>query len=162
MEKQTMTRYPDRVEEVLAFLEAHPFSMHGQKMLYLDLDQLDSMRLPDVVEGLKGEELISVKYESQTITPLNPGSILAKEHMADVTAAMMFLACGGLDEAHDLVLPYSWPMATPFGGPPVKDSEAANDAEYCHSLVHRHEGQHFGEGEFHDQADAKWIVIRGR
>ena len=62
-----------------------------------------------------------------------------EEHMADVTAAMLFLGCGGMDEAHNIVLPYSWPSDTHFGGPAVKDSPAAKESEYCHALIHRYQ-----------------------
>ena len=50
----------------------------------------------------------------------------------------------GLDEAHDIVLPYSWPSPT-FCGPPVPNSPAANESEYCHAMVHRLEGPNLGE-----------------
>ncbi len=84
------------------------------------------------------------------------------EHMADVTVAMLYLACGGtgeypfhcathtyryksshprsslgLDEAHDLVLPHSWSSYTPQGGDHVENTEVATEAKYCHALVHR-------------------------
>ena len=62
--------------------------------------------------------------------------------MADVTAAMLFLGCGGMDEAHNIVLPYSWPSDTHFGGPAVKDSPAAKESEYCHALIHRYIGEY--------------------
>ena len=66
-----------------------------------------------------------------------------EEHMADVTAAMLFLGCGGMDEAHNIVLPYSWPSDTHFGGPAVKDSPAAKESEYCHALIHRYQSTLF-------------------
>ncbi len=43
----------------------------------------------------------------------------------------------GLDESHDIVLPHSWPSHTEQGGAPIRDTEAATEASYCHALVHR-------------------------
>ena len=53
--------------------------------------------------------------------------------------------CSGLDEAHNIVLPYSWGQPTAQAGPPVPDSPASQESSYCHALVHRKEGEHDGE-----------------
>ena len=50
----------------------------------------------------------------------------------------------GLDEAHDIVLPYSL-SAPSYAGDPILDSPAAKESEYCHALIHRKEGEHIGE-----------------
>jgi len=50
----------------------------------------------------------------------------------------------GLDEAHDIVLPFSWPSPT-FAGPSIPNSPAAKESEYCHAMIHRKEGDFIGE-----------------
>ncbi len=60
-----------------------------------------------------------------------------QEHLADVSVGMLYMAVGGLDESHDLVLPHSWPNYTSIGGQPIRDTEAATESSYCHALVHR-------------------------
>lgn len=51
----------------------------------------------------------------------------------------------GLDEAHDIVLPYSWPDPTEQAGQPIKDSPASHESKYAHAFVHRKEGDIQGE-----------------
>ena len=34
----------------------------------------------------------------------------AQEHMAEVTAAMLYFACGGMDESHNIVLSHRYTM----------------------------------------------------
>ena len=55
------------------------------------------------------------------------------------------LDISGLDEAHNIVLPYSWGQPTTQAGPPVSDSPASQESSYCHALVHRKEGEYDGE-----------------
>jgi len=136
--------YSERVGEVLAYLEDHPINVRSQKMYYVATKELDQSRLPDVVEGLTSDDVVLDKQKTGgriNTDPKNKG----EEHMADVTTAMLFLACGGLDESHNLVLPYSWPHDTDFGGAAIEASPAAKEAEYCHALVHRKEGDIIGE-----------------
>ena len=64
---------------------------------------------------------------------------------AAATCALLQLACGGLDEAHNRVTPLSWPDGTLFGGPPIYDSEAREDATLIHCLIHVREGKYPGE-----------------
>lgn len=63
-------------------------------------------------------------------------------HFAQVAIALLYLACGGLDEAHNLVTPLSWPLKTDFGGKPVKGSPANAEASYAHALIHRQVDYH--------------------
>ena len=128
--------YSDRVVEVLDHIECHPINVKSQKMLYVPTKELDSSRLPDVVEGLSADDIFVERARVEGRINTAP-STKEEEHMADVTTAMLFLACGGMDEAHNIVLPYSWPSPTHFGGDPVKDSPAAKESEYCHALIHR-------------------------
>ena len=51
---------------------------------------------------------------------------------------MLFFACGGMDESHNIVLPYSWPTYSEMGGEPVQGSPAIKESEYCHALIHRY------------------------
>mmetsp|Transcript_95028 Transcript_95028/g.188259 ORF Transcript_95028/g.188259 Transcript_95028/m.188259 type:complete len:305 (+) Transcript_95028:16-930(+) len=64
---------------------------------------------------------------------------------AEVGAAVLCLMLGGVDEAHNLVTPHSWPAPTSFGGPPRRGSEVRQEAAYCHVIVHRMEGENVGE-----------------
>ena len=59
----------------------------------------------------------------------------------------------GLDEAHDIVLPFSWPSPT-FAGPSIPNSPAAKESEYCHAMVHRLEGPNLGELGMHGYDNA--------
>ena len=93
-----------------------------------------------MVEGLTPEEVMLEKGKSGGRVNSDPVS-KGEEHMAEVTTAMLYLACGGMDEAHNLVLPYSWPEDTKFGGQAIKGSPAAKESEYCHALVHRYRFQ---------------------
>merc|ERR1719245_952393 len=67
------------------------------------------------------------------------------EDRAEVGAAILCLMLGGVDEAHNLVTPHSWPSPTSFGGPPKPGSTACREALYCHMIVHRMEGSNIGE-----------------
>ncbi|EFJ48918.1 hypothetical protein VOLCADRAFT_117381 [Volvox carteri f. nagariensis] len=77
--------------------------------------------------------------------PMPATAAAAAEHYARVVAGLLYVACGGLDQAHNLVTPLCWGSPTPYGGPPVPGSPAAQDAAYVHALVHRAEGLHDGE-----------------
>ena len=57
---------------------------------------------------------------------------------------MLYLACEGVDEAHNLVIPYSVDIEQ-WTGPPILNSPAIKESEYCHAMVHRKEGEIFGE-----------------
>lgn len=116
-------------------------------MFYVPTSQLDASRLPDVVEGLKAEDVILLDKPKLDAGRVNSSKPVTSQdlHMADVTAAMLYLACGGMDESHNLVLPYSWPSETEMSGPPILSSPAIKESEYCHALVHRKEGEITGE-----------------
>ena len=90
-----------------------------------------------MVEGLTPDEVMFEKGKSGGRVNSDPVT-KGEEHMAEVTTAMLYLACGGMDEAHNLVLPYSWPEDTKFGGQAIKGSPAAKESEYCHALIHRY------------------------
>jgi len=99
---------------------------------------LDSARLPDVVEGLTSEDVIVADLPSKDGQRVNTARIgRQEEQLASVAASVLYLACNGLDECHDIVLPYSWPMDTDIGGKAVTDSKVKVEASYCHALVHR-------------------------
>merc|ERR1712014_351095 len=55
------------------------------------------------------------------------------------------LMLGAVDEAHNLVTPHSWASPTTFGGQPKLSSTSRQDANYCHVIVHRLEGENPGE-----------------
>lgn len=96
-----------------------------------------------------------MQYESEPTAPLPPcvhglsprdvAPAPEQDHMARVVAALLYLAVGGLDQAHNLVTPLCWGSRTAYGGPPIRGSAAAQDAAYVHALVHRQEGACDGE-----------------
>lgn len=76
-----------------------------------------------VVQGLKPQDV------------LPPGA--PANDLATVIAALLYLAAGCPDQAHNLVTPLSWGSPTHYGGRPVAGSPAAQEAAYVHALVHR-------------------------
>jgi hypothetical protein len=64
---------------------------------------------------------------------------------SDVILALLYVACGGLDQAHNIITPLSWSSWTPYSGAPKPKSPAAREAAYIHALVHRQEGHCIGE-----------------
>ena len=75
-------------------------------MFYLPTSHLDKARLPDVVEDLQPQDIILDRFEEGRVNKLPIDK--HAEHMADVTVAMLYLACGGLDESHNIVIPYRY------------------------------------------------------
>lgn len=136
--------YSDKVVDILQYVQEHPLHVKGEKMFYQPTNRLDSRRLPDVIETLAPEDVIV--EQAPTEARINKAPLTKKQmHMAEVTTAMLYFACGGMDEAHNMVLPYSWPSESPISGPPVLNSPAAQESEYCHALIHRKEGEYVGE-----------------
>ena len=135
--------YTERVKDVMEFIQENPINVKSQRMFYVPTSQLDPARLPDVVENLQAEDVILERKEHDRIN--RPQLNKMEEHMADVTVAMLYLACGGMDESHNIVLPYSWPDQEAMSGPPILNSPAIKESEYCHALVHRKEGDILGE-----------------
>ena len=102
----------DRVCEVLSYNTDHPIPYQCPKMSYRPLAQLDPARLPDVVESLAREDVV-VTNDSKSGTNITAAPLTKRqEHAADVLVGLLYLAGGGLDEAHDIVLPYSWDAPT--------------------------------------------------
>jgi len=139
-----MMVYTERVQDILEYVQKNPISIKSERMFYVPTSELDSKRLPEVVEGLDTVDvLIERKSQENRINVAPIGK--AEEHMAEVAVAMLYFACGGMDESHNLVLPYSWPSPTHMSGPPIQGSPAIKESEYCHSLIHRKEGDIIGE-----------------
>ena len=58
---------------------------------------MDSSRLPDVVENLDKQDIFVERHSNDDGSRINKNPISKKEeHMADVTTAMLYLACGGM------------------------------------------------------------------
>ncbi|PNW74197.1 hypothetical protein CHLRE_13g589100v5 [Chlamydomonas reinhardtii] len=98
---------------------------------------VSSSHLPAVVQGLGPEDVMPSRRRNK-----DP---LAADHWARVVAGLLYVGCGGLDHAHNLVTPLCWGAATAYGGRPIEGSPAAHDAAYVHALIHRSEGVHDGE-----------------
>ena len=63
-ELERVRMYSERVGEVLSYLEDHPINVQSQKMFYVPTKELDSTRLPDVVEGLTSEDVVLERQKS--------------------------------------------------------------------------------------------------
>jgi len=141
----------DRVCEVLSYNTGHPIPYQcPETMSYRPLARLDPARLPDVVESLAREDVVVTSNDnnnkSGTTSNITAAPLTKRqEHAADVLVGLLYLAGGGLDEAHDIVLPYSWDAPTEQGGNPVLLSPAREESVYGHAMVHRLEGRHLGE-----------------
>lgn len=106
--------------------------VEGCKMYY--------QRIHDLPHGRYSSELYA---QLQTI---DLDDLSSNKDSANVLLGLLYLRCGGIDEAHDIVTPYSWSSPESFAaGPPVLHSPAHQDACYAHAMVHRREGQHVGE-----------------
>ena len=123
----------------------HPQPHQGPPMLYQSFADLDHSRLPDVIEGISGAEDMFNEEDALLGSRINTCVTKDQKHHADVMLGLVYMMVGGVDESHDLVLPYSLPCDTDWGGPAVLDSPALGSATYCHALVHRNEGVHIGE-----------------
>ena len=62
-------------------------------MVYKPFEKLDSSRLPDVVEGIQGEDVMVDCYQEGRINKQERDKF--QLHMADVTVGMLYLACKG-------------------------------------------------------------------
>jgi len=141
MEKAT---YSSLVVPVVEYFKEHPIPHQGSPMLYQAYNELDHSRLPDVIDSITGPEDMFCE-ELPRDARVNTHITKEQEHNADVMLGLVYMMVGGVDEAHDLVLPYSLPFDSEWGGPAILDSPALGNATYSHALVHRTEGKYVGE-----------------
>ncbi len=94
--------------------------------------------LPSIAAGLSPADVMPAGATSTAAAGQLPDE-------ATVITALLYLALGGVDQAHNLVTPLSWGAPTNYGGRPKTGSPAAQDAAYVHALVHRLEGACDGE-----------------
>lgn len=113
-------KYTNRVIQFLKYIESNGTNLKSIPMIY---DAHPAYPLPEVAQGLQVSDVIE-------------GSA-CQSHMAKVVLALMYVACGGLDLAHNLVTPMSWGSYTDYGGNPIPNSPAAKEAAYVHALIHR-------------------------
>eukprot|EP00877_Chromochloris_zofingiensis_P002972 jgi/Chrzof1/12676/Cz07g03120.t1 len=99
--------------------------------VHMQYEKDPTVPLPECVRGLQPKDVAQ-------------GST-SDSDFAKVIAALLYVACGGLDEAHNLITPLSWGSWTPYAGAPVRNSPAAAEASYVHALTHRQEGNCIGE-----------------
>ena len=119
---------PPRVQEVLDHLKQHPMTVTSQPMQY---ESDPTTPLPACLQGMTAEDVV---LKGKQKTDFN-----------DVILALLYVACGGLDQAHNIITPLSWGSWTSYAGAPKPKSPAAREAAYIHALVHRQEGQCIGE-----------------
>lgn len=113
----------------------------AQTLVLTPQAQLSSAHLPDVIQGLTPQDVLPQPSSQQEPIPPDASSPCTTEaqHHARVVAGLLYMACGGLDQAHNLVTPLCWGAPTPYAGRPIPGSAAAQDASYVHALVHRAE-----------------------
>ena len=121
------TSYSTTVTPVVEYFKEHPLLHQGPPMLYQAFNELDHSRLPDVIESITGPEDMFCD-ESVRSTRVNTHITKEQEHNADVMLGLVYMMVGGVDEAHDLVLPYSLPFDSEWGGPAILDSPALGNA----------------------------------
>lgn len=109
--------YPQRMTEILEYLEESPMSITGHKMYYKKTSQLSSKRD------------LSELYDSLETLDFDPQS-LSSIHHAQVCRGLLYLSMNAIDECHNLVTPLSWPSSTSFGGNPIPGSSASQNACY--------------------------------
>ncbi|GIL92563.1 hypothetical protein Vretimale_18978 [Volvox reticuliferus] len=145
--------YSERVLAVLNYLEANPMRLQSIPMMY-EAD-VSSAHLPAVIQGLTPADVMPPPSQRRGT------DTAAAEHFARVVAGLLYVACGGLDQAHNLVTPLCWGAPTPYAGKPIVGSPAAQDASYVHALIHRSEGLNDGEfGSGFSNANY-WYVATG-
>ena len=136
--------YSRSVIPVVEYFKENPLPHQGSPMLYQAYHELDHSRLPDVIESIAGPEDMFCE-ELPRGARINTHITKEQEHNSDVMLGLVYMMVGGVDEAHDLVLPYSLPFDSEWGGPAILDSPALGNATYCHAIVHRTEGKYVGE-----------------
>ena len=90
-------------QAVLDYLQDNPMTVTSSAMQY---DADPTTPLPACVLGLLPADVL----------PDSTSSSDARSHLARVIAGLLFAACGGLDQAHNLVTPLCWGSWTPYGG----------------------------------------------
>eukprot|EP00026_Physarum_polycephalum_P018279 Phypoly_transcript_19809.p1 GENE.Phypoly_transcript_19809~~Phypoly_transcript_19809.p1 ORF type:complete len:217 (+),score=21.88 Phypoly_transcript_19809:52-702(+) len=121
--------HKERVDEIVSHIQQHPIKLDGVQMYYKKISDLPAGRISmEIAEKIETLDLDSKNKD-----------------MEKVVLGLLYLGCGGVDEAHDIVTPYSWSSPTSFSGPPILKSNAKHDASYVHALVHRCEGPFDGE-----------------
>ncbi|KAI8467199.1 MAG: hypothetical protein J3K34DRAFT_44084 [Monoraphidium minutum] len=124
-----------RAQQVLDYLASHPMAAASQAMQY---DAAPTTPLPACAAGLGPDDVLPPP-------PATKRDSAARQQYARVIAGVLYVAVGGLDQAHNLVTPLCWSSWTPYGGAPIPGSPAERDASYVHALIHRQEGSHDGE-----------------
>jgi len=123
-----------RMEAIRRNLGEEPLQFVSKEMRYVPTRSLTITADPELVASV--HEL--TKSNSRISNP-------DAQHFLSVVKSLLLYAVGELDQSHNLVLPLSWPSSTPFGGPPIRGSAAAQDATYVHAMLHRQEGQFVGQ-----------------
>jgi hypothetical protein len=146
----TAPRHNARVAQLLAHIQAHPMAgLAGIPMGYEREPYAE--QLAQLLRGLRPEDVLPRGRAAPRT-----------QHMGAVVAALLYLAGGGLDQAHNLVTPLCWGSHTAYGGAPIAGSPSAKDAAYVHALVHLREGKQVGEfGSGYSNANYWWGRGRG-
>lgn len=94
------SNHPPRVQAVLDWLAHNPMTVSSLAMQY---DAEPTTPLPECIQGLSPADVV-------------PAQQHASSEMAKVIAGLLYAACGGLDQAHNLVTPLCWGSWTPYAG----------------------------------------------
>ena len=133
---------------IFKYLQENPLTVGGEPMNYEPLQVMAKRTQRRFVSSpafeLRPEDLPGGKSDEERLKLLETTGQSAGDLEA-ATCALLQLACGGLDECHNRITPMSWPDGTLFGGPPIYNSDAQEDATFLHCLVHIREGKFPGE-----------------
>lgn len=128
------------LQEMLDVIGEQPLPSQCLSMYYLPTPQLPSLQTRGIAQR---DALVS------KIAKLDLGVQGKAVHTQSVIQALLMYAVGAMDEAHNLVLPLSWPSPTEMGGRPISKancgSATAQDATYVHAMLHRQEGKFIGQ-----------------
>lgn len=87
-DEKLVKAYPNKVQQVLSYVTNHPIPVEGVRMYYKSIGNLPNGRIAAEV--------------AESLETLDFGVSGVKAHTAEVVQGLLYLACGGVDEAHDL------------------------------------------------------------
>jgi hypothetical protein len=122
------SKHPPRVQAVLDWLSHNPMTVSSLAMQY---DAEPTTPLPECIQGLSPADVVSSQQH-------------ASSDMAKVIAGLLYAACGGLDQAHNLVTPLCWGSWTPYAGT-MRGCQPASPAILA-AVQHKHTQSCTGRG----------------
>jgi hypothetical protein len=116
--------------QVLDYLQSHPMTVTNLPMQY---EAEPTVPLPNCIAGLLPGDILPAGKSSSSSS--SSSSSVAREHMARVVAGLLYVACGGLDAAHNLVTPLCWGSWTPYAGKRLMPPEYSFVLQYTSQVA---------------------------